>query len=203
MVDINGFNKQDEIILKRLKSEEKDVILIINKIDKISKDKLLELINEYKEYYDFKEIYPISSLKSKSFTDLINTIKKYLTIVDDIEINDEVTNITTDFYISEIVREKILLNTRDEVPHSVACYVEEKEYKKDSVYIDVVIVVDTLSHKKIVVGHNASMLKKIGIESRIDLEEYFNKKVYLKLFVKVIDDWKNKDSYLKEFKIDE
>ena len=85
----------------------------------------------------------------------------------------------------------------------MTCIVEEKEFKKDKVIISAVIVVDNLQHKKIIVGSKASMLKAIGHDARIDLEEYFNKKVYLNLFVKVIEDWKDKDSYLKELGLDD
>ena len=103
--------------------------------------------------------------------------------------------------IAEIIREKVLLKTRDEVPHSVTCLVEEKNERKDKVIISALIIVDRASIKRIIVGKNGSMLKEIGTSARIDLEEYFGKKVYLSLFVKVINNWRDKDKYLKEFGI--
>ena len=199
---VKGFNKADLTILDRLKKEELPIILILNKVDKMNKDLLLKKIMEYKDLYEFSEIFPLSALKD-NMNKLIDTIKKYLPNEGKIFEDNTVTNIGTDFYISEIIREKVLNRTREEVPHSVTCLVEEKEVKKDKVIINALIVVDNLHHKKIVVGHNASMLKAIGTDARIDLEEYFNKKVYLKLFVKVIDNWKDNDKYLKELGLDD
>ena len=198
---VKGFNKADEVILNRLKEEELPVILILNKVDKINKDLLLAKIMEYKDLFDFKEIFPISALKD-NLSDLINTIKKYLPNEGKIFEDNTVTNISTDFYISEIIREKVLRKTHDEVPHSVTCLVESKEFKKDTVVINAVIIVERDSHKRIIVGSRGSMLKTIGFDARRDLEEYFGKKVYLSLFVKVIENWKEKDKFLKELGID-
>ena len=198
----SGFKEADNKVLDRLKELDLPIILILNKVDKVNKDKLLIDIMEYSKLYDFKEIFPISALKD-NLTDLIKSIKKFLPNEGKIFEDDTITNISIDFYISEIIREKVLRKTHDEVPHSVTCIVEEKEFKKDKVIISAVIVVDNLQHKKIIVGSKASMLKSIGKDARIDLEEYFNKKVYLSLFVKVIEDWKDKDNYLKELGLDD
>lgn len=198
---VKGFNKSDEVILERLKKEELPVILILNKVDKINKELLLSKIMEYKDLFDFKEIFPLAAIKD-NLNDLIKTIKNYLPNDGLIFEDDTVTNISTDFYISEIIREKVLRKTHAEVPHSVTCIVEEKEFKKDTVVINAVIIVDRESHKKIIVGNHGSMLKSIGMDARYDLEEYFNKKVFLSLFVKVIENWKDKDKYLKELGID-
>ena len=168
-------------------------------MDKIKKDTLLEKIKELNEEYDFKEIFPLSALKGTNVKELIETIKKYMPNDEKIFDDETFTNISTNFYVSEIVREKVLLKTKEEVPHSVTCLVENLEHKKDKVIINVLIIVDRLSVKKIIVGKNATMLKEIGILARKDLEEYFGKKVYLSLFVKVIDNWKEEEKYLKEF----
>ena len=193
----------DLSVLNRLKELELPIILVLNKVDKVNKELLLNTIMEYSKLYDFSEIFPISALKDKNMNSLINTIKKYLPNNEKIFLDDTLTNISTDFYISEIIREKVLRKTHDEVPHSVTCVVESKEVKKDKVIINAVIVVDNLQHKKIIVGSHANMLKSIGMDARVDLEEYFNKKVYLSLFVKVIEDWKDKDNYLKELGLDD
>ena len=198
----SGFKEADSKVLDRLKELELPIILVLNKVDKVNKDKLLADMMEYSKLYDFEEIFPISALKD-NLKDLIKSVKKFLPNEGKIFEDETVTNISTDFYISEIIREKVLRKTHDEVPHSVTCIVEEKEFKKDKVIISAVIVVDNLQHKKIIVGSKASMLKAIGHDARIDLEEYFNKKVYLSLFVKVIEDWKDKDSYLKELGLDD
>ena len=198
---VKGFNKADEVILNRLKETDLPVILILNKVDKINKELLLAKIMEYKDLYDFKDIFPLSAIKD-NMKDLVKEIKKYLPNEGKIFDENPITNISTDFYISEIIREKVLRKTHAEVPHSVTCVVEEKEFKKDSVIINAVIIVERDSHKKIIVGSHGSMLKSIGYDARMDLEEYFNKKVYLSLFVKVIENWKDKDKYLKELGID-
>ena len=203
MIDVlKGYQDADKVLLERLKDENVPVILIMNKVDKINKDLLLEKINEYKDLYDFVDIYPLSALKD-NLSDLIKTIKKYLPNEGKIFEDDTVTNISTDFYISEIIREKVLRKTREEVPHGVTCVVEEKEENKNRVVIGAVIIVEKESHKRIIVGSHGSMLKSIGTDARKDLEEYFGKTVYLNLFVKVIENWKEKDKYLKELGIDD
>ena len=203
MIDASkGFNKGDEVILERLKEDNIPVILILNKVDKIEKDILLGMIMKYKDLYDFKEIFPLSALKD-NMNSLLKSIKPYLPNEGKIFEDETVTNVSTDFYISEIIREKVLRKTREEVPHSVTCLVEQREENKKAVIISAVIIVERASHKKIIVGLHGSMLKSIGIDARRDLEEYFGKKVYLELFVKVIENWKEKDKYLKELGIDD
>lgn len=202
LIDVNSpLGKGDMFILDRLKKEDIPVILVLNKVDKINKQTILELIMNYKDIYPFKEIIPLSALKGDNVADLIKTVKKYLPNEGKIFTDDTFTNISTNFYISEIIREKVLLKTRDEVPHSVTCIVEERNERKDKVIISALIVVDRSSIKRIIVGKNGSMLKEIGMSARYDLEEYFNKKVYLSLFVKVINNWRDKEKYLKEFGI--
>lgn len=203
MIDVTkGYTDADKVLLDRLKGEEIPVILIMNKVDKINKDILLGKINEYKDLYNFVDIYPLSALKD-NLKDLVKTIKKYLPNEGKIFEDDTVTNISTDFYISEIIREKVLRKTREEVPHGVTCVVEEREENKNRVVISAVIIVEKESHKRIIVGSHGSMLKAIGTDARCDLEEYFGKTVYLNLFVKVIENWKEKDRYLKELGIDD
>ena len=199
---VKGVNKADLTILDRLKEEELPVILVINKVDKINKDTLLEKISEYSSLFNFSEVFPLSALKD-NMDDLIKTIKKYLPNEGKIFDDNIVTNVSTDFYISEIIREKVLRKTHDEVPHGVTCVVEERESKKNAEVISAVIIVEREGHKKIIVGHHASMLKSIGEDARLDLEEYFGKKVFLKLFVKVIENWKDKEKYLKELGLDD
>lgn len=204
LVDVEaGIGKGDMFVLDRIKEEKLPIILVLNKVDRVSKDKLLEIIMKYKDLYDFSEIFPISALKNDNVDALIKTIKNYLPNEGKIFEDNTFTNISTNFYISEIIREKVLRKTRQEVPHSVTCLVEKKVDEKDKVIIQAVIIVDRESIKKIIVGKNASMLKSIGIDARKDLEEYFGKKVYLDLFVKVIENWREKEKYLKELGLDD
>ena len=200
LVDIKeGFGRGDEFVLEKLKQENQNVILILTKIDKIkNKEILLKEIDKLKDLYDFKEIIPISSVKNTNIDTLIKTIKKYLK--EDITYYDEnyITNQPTAMIITELVREKVLRETKDEVPHSVTCYLEEYEELEDIINMSVLIIVDRDNLKKIIIGSNGSMLKKIGTRARLDLEEYFSKKVYLSLYVKTIKNWRDRDKYLQE-----
>ena len=152
--------------------------------------------------YDFDEIIPISALKKKAIDDLIKTLKKYLPLDEAIFDNDELTNVSTKFIMGEFVREKIMMLTKQEIPHSVTCYVENFEEYDDLVHIQVLIVVDKDSLKKIIIGKNGNMLKRIGILARNDMEEFLGKKVFLETHVKVIENWRDKEKYLIELGID-
>ena len=186
-------------LVDALKTIKKDVILILNKIDKLNNEQILEKINEYKDLYDFKEIVPVSSLKNKNIDRLIEVLKKYIT--DEIKYfdDDTITNSTTEFIIAEYIREKVLNLTNEEVPHSVTCIVENIEYKKNIVNINACIIVDRDSLKKIIIGKNGQMLKQIGSKARLDIEKLLNKKVYLELFVRSVKNWRDKEKYLQEF----
>lgn len=204
LVDIaSGFGKNDEKILERLKQENKKVILVLNKIDKINKEKLFEEILKLKDLYDFLEIVPISGLKGNNTDELVKTIKKHLP--DDIKYfeDDTITNTDETFMIGEIIREKVLNLTKEEVPHSVTCLVENIEFKKGVANINALIIVDRKNLKKIIIGKNGSMLKKIGTLARKDIESYLNMKVYLELYVKTIENWKNKEEIFDFLKITE
>ena len=194
-----GLGKGDIYILDKLKDINKPVILVINKIDKITHEEILKRIDSYKDLYDFDEIIPVSSITKSNIDDLIDTIKKYLP--DNIKYynEDSVTNKSIDFLMSEIVREKVFNYTDEEVPHSVTCVTDSVEVGKTSYNIRISIIVDRDSLKKIIIGKQGDMIKKIGIESRKDLESLMGKKVYLELFVKTIKKWREKDKYLNEF----
>ena len=194
-----GLGKGDIYILDRLKSLDKPVILIINKIDKITHEEILNRINDYKDLYDFAEIIPVSALTHSNVEDLINTLKKYLP--DNVRYygEDSITNKSIDFLMSEIVREKVFNFTDEEVPHSITCVTDSVEIGKNSYNIRISIIVDRDSLKKIIIGKQGEMIKKIGIASRKDLEELLNRSVYLELFVKTVKKWRDKDRYLSEF----
>ena len=189
----------DKFVIDKLKGVSKPVILLLNKIDTVSKDIIMRKISEYKDLYDFKEIIPVSVINKKDVDILIKDITKYLT--DDIKYYDDdyITDKNTEFFISEYVREKILNNTNDEVPHAITCLTENIKKGRDAYEIDVLIIVERENLKKIIVGHQGDMIKKIGIESRKDIEKLMGKKVYLNLFVKTVNKWRDKDRYLTEF----
>jgi len=200
LIDINEqFGRGDTFVLEKIKQADKPVILVLNKIDKMTNDEILNKINEYKDIYDFAEIVPISALKKNNTKELIKTIKKYLT--DDIKYYDDnyITNKPITFMISEIVREKVFELTNEEVPHSLTCIVENIEKDKNSYHINVAIIVDRDNLKRIIIGKQGSMIKEIGIRSRKELEELLGKKVYLETYVKTIKKWRDKEKYLQEF----
>ena len=200
LVDIkDGFGKGDQFILEKLKQENRKVILVLTKIDKIpKKDTLLLEMDKLKDLYDFKEIIPISSIKNINIEELIKTIKKYLREDTPYFDKEYITNLPTNLMVTELVREKILRFTEEEVPHSVTCYLETYEEEEKVVNLGVLIVVDRDNLKKIIIGKNGVMLKQIGTSARKDLEEYFNKKVFLSLYVKTIKNWRDREKYLQE-----
>jgi GTP-binding protein Era len=189
----------DMFVLEKIKEKHKPIILVINKIDKLTNEQILLKINEYKDLYNFDEIVPVSAIKQNNTKELVKTIKKYLT--DDIKYYEDgtYTNRPITFTISEIVREKIFMLTEEEVPHSITCIVENIEKDKNSYHINVAIIVDRDSLKKIVIGKQGQMIKEIGIKSRIELEELLGKKVYLETYVKTIKNWRDREKYLQEF----
>ena len=191
--------KGDLYIIEKLKEINKPVILVINKIDKIKKEDIKLKIAEYKDLYPFKEIVPLSALKKDNIKTLVDVLTKYLP--DNIKYfdDDTYTNKQLEFLVSEIVREKVFNLTKEEVPHSVTCLVEQIKKEKNNYSINVAIIVDRDSLKKIIIGKQGNMIKEIGIEARKDLEELLENKVYLELFVKTIKDWRDKEKYLQEF----
>ena len=193
----------DKYILEKLKDANKPVILIINKIDKLTKDEILVKINSYKDLYEFSEIIPVSALKKDNVKTVVNVLKKYLPDSVRFYGEDDITNKPMHFLISEIVREKVFNLTEEEVPHSITCYVENIDNKKESVNINVVIVVDRDSLKRIIIGSRGSKIKEIGTLARKDIENLLGKKVYLELFVKVVKKWRDKERYLNEFGFNE
>ena len=189
----------DKFILEKLKEVDSNVFLVLNKVDRIKKENLFPMIEEYNKLFDFKEIIPISALKKDNIDDLIKTIKKYLDEGERYYSEDYYTDKSINFMVSEIVREKVLNLTHEEVPHAVTCVLEKYEEEKNSIHINVLIIVEREGIKRILVGHSGSMIKEIGIEARKDIEELVGKKVYLELFVKTVNNWREKDKYLAEF----
>jgi len=193
-----GLGRGDKFILDVLKKTESPVILVLNKIDKISNEDIIYNINEYKDLYPFVEIVPLSALKNDNVDRLISVIKKYLK--DDVKYfpTDIKTSYSNNFLVSEIVREKLFNVTQEEIPHSLTCHTTYFEEKKDLIEIYVDIIVNRDSIKKIIIGKKGERLKTIGTAARIELETKFQKKVYLELNVKTVKNWKDKEKYIKE-----
>lgn len=200
LVDIyKGFGRGDEFILEKIKDHGVPIFLLLNKVDQFKdKSALLEKINELKEKYDFAEIIPVSAKKKNNLDSLISCLKKYLPDMDKIYSDEDLTNVSTRFIMAEFVREKVLELTRQEIPHSVTCYVENYEEDENVVHIQVLVVVDRDNIKKIIIGKGGAMLKEIGSRARHDMEAFLGKKVYLETYVKTLKNWRDEERYFLE-----
>lgn len=199
MVDSSGIGKGDKFVIERFKNLDKPVILVINKIDLITKEELIKLISEYNELFNFSEIVPVSGLKSRNLSELIKVIKKYLPDNICYYGKNDITNKSIEFLISEIVREKVFNLTSEEVPHSVTCVTESIIRNNNSYNINVAIIVDRDSLKKIIIGSRGDKIKRIGTLARPEIEALMKKNVYLELFVKTVKKWREKEKYLNEY----
>ena len=197
--------KGDNLILEKLKqSKNKNVILVINKIDLIKKEKLLDLISVYSKEFDFKSIIPISAITGENTDKILEEIEKYLPEGPAYYNIDEYTDQTEKMLVEEIIREKVLKLLDQEVPHGVYVEVEKMKYrktaKKENICdIEATIYVLRKTHKPIVIGKDGSMLKKIGTYARQDIEKMLATKANLKIWVKIKEDWQNINSIIKKF----
>lgn len=205
LVDISkGFGKGDKFILDKIKNSNVPIFLLLNKIDLIKDKKtLLKDISEITKLNKFSEVIPVSAKKHDNVDLIINCLKKVLPESDKMYSDEELTNVSTRFILAEFVREKVLELTRDEIPHTVTCYVENYEEDEKIVHVQVVIVVDRDNIKKIIIGKGGSMLKEIGTRARLDMEEFLGKKVFLETYVKTLKDWRDKEKYLLELGLSE
>ncbi len=196
-----GWTREDEQLLHNyVEKLNKPTILVINKIDRVRKEQLLPLIEESSKKFDFKEIVPLSALKGTNVDRFVEVLKKYLPESPPLFPEDQITDLPLKFYIAEIIREKIFNFTRDEVPYSVAVEVEsirEGEQNPNVLVIDAVIYVERQGHKGILIGKKGQMLKKIGKAAREELEHLLQRKVFLNLWVKVKEKWKEDVRLLK------
>lgn len=194
-----GYGPGDQFIIDRLENVKSPVFLIINKIDLVSPESLLGIIDEYRQKGDFQEIIPISALQGNNVNRLLTELQNYLPEGPLYYPQDQITDHPERFIITEFIREKALHLTREEVPHSIAVALENMERRKDeTVFIQATIITERSSQKGIIIGKQGSMLKKIGQEARKDIEHLLGSKVYLELWVKVKKDWRNKQSQLHE-----
>ncbi|MCC5892952.1 GTPase Era [Exiguobacterium sp.] len=190
----------DDFIIEKLKGLDTPIVLVMNKIDMIHPDAIPAVIEQYKDKLDFAAYVPISALQGNNVEPLIGEIKKLLPEGPMYYPADQVTDHPERFIISELIREKVLHKTRDEVPHSIAVAIESIKKREGSEMIDVeaVIMVERDSQKGIVIGKKGTMLREIGTEARQDIEMLLGTKVYLNLWVKVQKDWRNKMGQLRD-----
>ena len=190
----------DDFIIERLKNSQTPVYLLINKIDTIHPDKLLPIIEDYKEQMDFAEIIPISATEGNNVDNLLSILENKMPAGPQYYPADQVTDHPEYFIASELIREKVLLLTHEEVPHSVAVVIEDmRRDENDKIHIHATIVVERSSQKGILIGKGGKMMKDIGIKSRKDIENLLGNKVYLELWVKVKKNWRDKQSSLQDY----
>src|SRR5699024_9342831 len=195
-----GYGKGDQYILDRLQKIKRPVFLVINKIDLVHPDDLLPLIDIYKDKYDFEEVIPIYALQGDNLTHLLGELKKHIPEGPQYYPEDHVIDHLERFIITELILEKVVELSREEVPHSIAVVLENMEERaSNSVFIQATIVTERQTQKGIVIGKQGTMLKNIGRNARKDIEALLGLKVYLELWVRVRRDWRNKQSQLHEF----
>ncbi|MDO5041021.1 MAG: GTPase Era [Peptoniphilus sp.] len=193
----------DSQIIEKLEARKSDtpIILLINKIDEVQKEELLEIIKMYSEKGIFSEIIPISALKNDGIDEYLRVLYSYLKKGPQFYPEDMVTDKSEKFIVSELIREKTLRFLDEEIPHGIAVTVDEMKYRENTDLADIsaTIYVERQSHKKIVIGNKGSMIKKIGINSRKEIENLLDIRVNLKLWVKVKEKWREKESNLNNF----
>ncbi|MEF2094017.1 GTPase Era [Bacillus sp. CFBP9009] len=200
-----GYGRGDEFIIEKLQSVKTPVFLVVNKIDAMHPDDLLPIIEKYQQLYPFAAVVPISALEGNNVDTLLKQIKEHLPEGPQFYPADQVTDHPERFIISELVREKVLHLTREEIPHSVAVVIDsiKKMDNSDTINVMATIVVERDSQKGIVIGKQGKMLKEVGSRARVDIENLLGSKVFLELWVKVQKDWRNKASQLRDYGFNE
>ncbi|MCX4291915.1 MAG: GTPase Era [Odoribacter sp.] len=199
VTDIVEDIRKNEDFIEKVNQNEAPVLLVLNKIDLTNQEKLEELYDKWKQLIPRAEIFPISATENFNVDNLYKRIIALLPEGEPFFPKDELTDLPARFFVTEIIREKILLNYEKEVPYSVE--VEVEEFKEDPKRINImaVIYVERDSQKGIIIGKQGEALKKVGTEARLDIEAFFGKKVFLNLYVKVQKDWRSKERDLKNF----
>ena len=183
----------DDFIIERLRNVKKPIYLVINKIDQIHPDKLLQIMDDYRNTLDYAEVFPISALEGNNCPELIESLVNTLPEGPQYYPADQITDHPERFIAGELIREKVLELTREEVPHSVAVVVDRIHREDDEkVLVEATIVVERNSQKGIIIGKGGKMLKQIGVKARKDIELMLGDKVYLELWVKVQPNWKDR-----------
>jgi GTPase len=195
---------KDDLAFRRLTALDKPLILAMNKVDLISKDDVVLLIVRLSEEFSFAEIVPLSAIKSYNLTEFTKALLPYLPLTEPLYPTDILSTAPERFFVSELIREKIFLMFSEEIPYSTEVEVEtfEENHEKDSRRKDMIrcaIIVERSTQKAILIGAGGEAIKKIGAAARKDIEAFLQRPVFLELFVKVREDWREKDSLLKGF----
>jgi GTP-binding protein Era len=198
---VDGYGAGDQFIMDQLEGVKTPVFLILNKIDQVEPEKLLPIIANYSERFPFAEIIPISALQGNNVNTMLEQILLRLPEGPQYYPADQVTDHPERFVVAELVREKILELTREEIPHSIAVEIEQMKPRENSetVYISAVIYTERDSQKRIIIGNKGTMLKEVGQRARQDIEALLGNKIFLELWVKVKKDWRNQALQLRNF----
>lgn len=206
VVDTSSYiGRMDKNIMEQLKHTSNTKILVINKMDQIPKEEALKIISMYDVLGIFDEIIPVSALKGDNMDSIVPTLQKYLTYGPKFYPDDVATDQTLKVMISEIIREKILLYTDEEIPHGTMVQIERLKEREDKeiVDIDALIFCERSSHKKILIGKDGRKIKGIGMAARKELEAMLEKQVNLSLWLKVKENWRDNENYIRNFGFDE
>ncbi|MBR3920508.1 MAG: GTPase Era [Oscillospiraceae bacterium] len=205
IIDVSKkIGEQDKLIAEKIKNSRSPVILVLNKTDLVEKKVIAEKIKEISELYDFSAIIPISAKNNDGTYLVLEEVSKYANEGPHFFPDDAITNQNERVLAAEIIREKLLILLNDEIPHGIAVTVEEMKERNDKDLLDIqaTIFCERDSHKGIIIGKNGSMLKKIGSLARQELEEFFRIKVNLQCWIKVKEDWRNREGIIKNFGLD-
>ena len=190
----------DNFIIERLKKVQQPIYLVVNKIDQVNPNDLPDIIAQYEGVLPFKKVVPVSALQGNNVNTLINDLVDQLPTGPQYYPADQVSDHPERFVIAEMIREKVFLNTREEVPHSVAIDVTSIQREDDeTIHVSANIIVERPGQKGIIIGKGGSMLKKIGTAARQDIQALLGDKVFLQLWVKVVPGWRDKSAMLKDY----
>lgn len=204
IIDVSqSFGAGDEFILNRLKTLNKPIVLLVNKVDKLNKEKLIKRLTYWSQLYDFSDIVPLSALKKENLEEVLSVFRSYLPEGPALYPSEMKSDHGLTFQLCEIVREKVLQKTHEEIPHSVAVLLESYEEHEGKVYLSFLIIVDRDSQKGILIGKGGDMIRDIRLSAQKEIKEKLQKPVNMELYVRVEKNWRNRESKLKEFGLDE
>ena len=204
IIDITKpYGSGDAFLLERLKNSEVPCFLLVNKIDLLPREQVLERLLEWQQRFDFDEIIPLSALKEDNVDELLRVIDSYLQEGVKYFPDDMVSDHGENFRIAEIIREKILFRTEEEVPHSIAVVIENREEDDTQVFLQAMVIVERPTQKSILIGKQGSMIRSIRIAAQRELRQMLGKRVQLELYVRVEENWRNRESKLRQFGYDE
>lgn len=204
IIDVTqAFGPGDEFILNRLKTLDKPVILLVNKVDKLTKEQLLKRLMYWQKLYDFQDIVPVSAKERKNLDEVLKVFKDNLPESMPLYPEEMKSDHDLNFQLCELVREKILFKTHDEIPHSIAVVLESRKVENGKMYLSFLVIVDRDSQKGILIGKQGTMIRDIRLAAQKEIREKVGMPVDMELYVRVEKNWRNKENKIKEFGLDE